>query len=67
MRHSIYSDRLDSNDRKKVRRIFYQVIGIYMLLAVIAIAGVVVRSAFTASPEAASRQKVDLNRMSAGR
>jgi len=47
MRHQKYYDRLDSNDRKKVRRIFYQITGLYMSLIVIAIAGVAVRSAFT--------------------
>ncbi|MET0874266.1 MAG: hypothetical protein ABWX81_05675 [Pseudolabrys sp.] len=37
-----YKDRLDSNDRKKIRRIFYQMVGLYMSLVVIVIAGVVV-------------------------
>lgn len=26
MRHQAYNDRLDSNDRKKFRRIFYQMV-----------------------------------------
>ena len=47
MRHPAYKDRLDSNDRKKIRRIFYQMVGLYMSLVVIVIAGVVVRSVFT--------------------
>jgi hypothetical protein len=40
MRRPAYNDRLDSNDRKKIRRIFYQMVGLYMSLVVIAIAGV---------------------------
>lgn len=61
MRYPVYNDRLDSNDRKKVRRIFYQMVGIYMSLVVIAIAGVAVRSVFTVLPEAGFRQNVDLD------
>jgi cytochrome b len=61
MRHPAYNDRLDSNDRKKIRRIFYQMVGLYMSLVVIAIAGVAVRSAFTAMPEVSFRQSVDLD------
>ena len=61
MRYPVYNDRLDSNDRKKVRRIFYQMVGIYMSLVVIAIAGVTARSVFTALPEAGFRQNVDLD------
>lgn len=61
MRHPAYKDRLDSNDRKKIRRIFYQMVGLYMSLVVIAIAGVTVRSAFTAMPEVSFRQNVDLD------
>lgn len=55
-----YKDRLDSNDRKKIRRIFYQMVGLYMSLVVIVIAGVVVRSVFTTLPEISFRQNVDL-------
>ena len=51
-----YKDRLDSNDRKKIRRIFYQMVGLYMSLVVIVIAGVVVRSVFTTLPEISFRQ-----------
>jgi len=40
MRRSAYHSRLDSNDRKKIRRIFYQMVGLYMSLIVIVIAGV---------------------------
>ena len=29
MRHPAYKDRLESNDRKKIRRIFYQMVGLY--------------------------------------
>jgi cytochrome b len=61
MRHPAYKDRLDSNDRKKIRRIFYQMVGLYMSLVVIAIAGVAVRSAFTTMPEVSFRQSVDLD------
>lgn len=61
MRYSIYNDRLDGNDRKKIRRIFYQMVGIYMSLVVIAIAGVAVRSAFTALPGTGFRQNVNLD------
>jgi cytochrome b len=61
MRHPAYNDRLDSNDRKKIRRIFYQMVGLYMSLVVIAIAGVAVRSAFTTMPEVSFRQSVDLD------
>jgi hypothetical protein len=55
-----YKDRLDSNDRKKIRRIFYQMVGLYVSLVVIVIAGVVVRSVFTTLPEISFRQNVDL-------
>jgi len=61
MRHPAYNDRLDSNDRKKIRRIFYQMVGLYMSLVVIAIAAVAVRSAFTTMPEVSFRQSVDLD------
>jgi hypothetical protein len=61
MRHQKYYDRLDSNDRKKIRRIFYQITGLYMSLIVIAIAGVAVRSAFTTLPEVSFRQNVHLD------
>ena len=61
MRHPAYNDRLDSNDRKKIRRIFYQMVGLYMSLVVIVIAGVVVRSVFTTLPEISFRQNVDLD------
>ena len=61
MRHPAYKDRLDSNDRKKIRRIFYQMVGLYMSLVVIAIAGVTVRSALTTMPEVSFRQNVDLD------
>ena len=60
MRRPAYKDRLDSNDRKKIRRIFYQMVGLYMSLVVIVIAGVVVRSVFTTLPEISFRQNVDL-------
>ena len=53
MRQSAYKDHLDSNDRKKIKRIFYQMLGLYMSLVVIVIAGVVVRSVFVTLPEAA--------------
>ena len=56
-----YKDRLDSNDRKKIRRIFYQMVGLYMSVVVIVIAGVVVRSVFTTLPEISFRQNVDLD------
>ena len=61
MRHPAYIDRLDSNDRKKIRRIFFQVVGLYMSLIVIVIAGVAVRSVFTTLPEVSFRQDVDLD------
>jgi cytochrome b len=61
MRHPAYDDRLDSNDRKKIRRIFYQMVGLYMSLVVIAIAGVAVRSVFTTMPEVSFRHTVDLD------
>ncbi len=61
MRYPAYKDRLDGNDRKKIRRIFYQMVGIYMSLVVIAIAGVAVRSVFTALPEVSLRQNADLD------
>ena len=61
MRQSAYKDHLDSNDRKKIKRIFYQMIGLYMSLVVIVIAGVVVRSIFTTLPEVSFRQNVDLD------
>jgi hypothetical protein len=53
MRQSAYKDHLDSNDHKKIRRIFYQMFGLYMSLVLIAIAGVAGRSVFTTLPEAA--------------
>jgi hypothetical protein len=61
MRHPAYNDRLDSNDRKKIRRIFYQMVGLYMSLVVIAIAGVAVRSLLTTMPEVSFRQNADLD------
>ena len=61
MRQSAYKDHLDSNDRKKIKRIFYQMIGLYMSLVVIVIAGIVVRSIFTTLPEVSFRQNVDLD------
>jgi cytochrome b len=61
MRQSAYKDHLDSNDRKKIRRIFYQMLGLYMSLVVIVIAGVVVRSVFTTLPEVSFRQNVDFD------
>jgi cytochrome b len=61
MRHPAYNDSLDSNDRKKIRRIFFQVVGLYMSLIVITIAGVAVRSIFTTLPEVSFRQNVDLD------
>lgn len=61
MRQPAYNDRLDSNDHKKIRRIFYQMVGLYMSLVVIAIAGVAVRSAYTTMPEVSFRQNVDLD------
>jgi hypothetical protein len=45
----------------KIRRIFYQMVGLYMSLVVIVIAGVVVRSVFTTLPEISFRQNVDLD------
>ena len=53
MRHPAYKDHLDGNDRKNIRRIFYQMLGLYMSLVVIAIAGAAGRSVFTTLPEAA--------------
>ena len=61
MRHPAYNDRLDSNDRKKIRRIFYQMVGLYMSLIVIVIAGVAVRSVFTTLPEVSFSHNVDLD------
>jgi cytochrome b len=61
MRDPAYNDSLDSNDRKKIRRIFFQVVGLYMSLIVITIAGVAVRSIFTTLPEVSFRQNVDLD------
>jgi hypothetical protein len=40
-------------DRKEITRIFFQMLGLYMSLGVIAIAGVAGRSVFTTLPEAA--------------
>lgn len=53
MRQPAYRDRLDGNDRKEIRRIFFQMLGLYISLGVIAIAGVAGRSVFTTLPEAA--------------
>lgn len=61
MRHPAYIDRLDSNDRKKIRRIFFQVVGLYMSLIVIVIAAAAVRSVFTTLPEVSFRHNVDLD------
>lgn len=61
MRRSAYHSRLDSNDHKKIRRIFYQMVGLYMSLIVIVIAGVAARSAFTPLSEVSFRHNVDLN------
>jgi hypothetical protein len=61
MRRPAYNDRLDSNDRKKIRRIFYQMVGLYMSLVVIAIAGVAARSVYTTLPEVSFRHNADLD------
>jgi hypothetical protein len=61
MRRPTYNDSLDSNDRKKLRRIFYQMVGLYMSLIMIVIAGVAVRSAFTTLPELSFRHNAVLD------
>ena len=61
MWHPAYIDRLDNNDRKKIRRIFYQVVGLYMSLIVIVIAAAAVRSVFTTLPEVSFRHNVGLD------
>jgi hypothetical protein len=61
LQRPIYRDRLDSSDRKKVRRIFYQMVGLYMSLVVIAVAGAAVRSVFATFSEVSFRHNVDLD------
>lgn len=61
MRPPAYNDRLDSNDRKKIRRIAYQMVGLYMSLVVIALAGVTARSVYTTLPEVSFRHSADLD------
>lgn len=60
MRRPSHVDRLDSNDRKKIRRIFLQMAGIYMPLVVIAIGGVAARSIFSVWPDTHLSQKANL-------
>lgn len=59
-RRSSGIDRLDANDRKKIRRILIQMISIYISAIVIVIAGVAARSALTAWPDVSPFSKVDL-------
>ncbi len=59
MRHSPYKDEPDGNDRKTVRRIFLQMAGIYVTLAVIGAAGFAAKSVLAAWPDSAPSNKVD--------
>ena len=61
MRHLTYHNRLDDNDRKRIRRIYFQMFGLYMSLIVIVVAGVAVRSASSPLPEVSLRQNIDTN------
>jgi hypothetical protein len=61
MRHPTYHNRLDDNDRKRIRRIYFQMFGLYMSLIVIVVAGVAVRSVSSLLPEVSLRQNVDSN------
>ena len=60
MRRPDYYDRLDSHDRKKIRRTFYQVMGLYMSLIVIVIGGVAAKSMVTTRPATSLSQNTNL-------
>ena len=60
MRQSSYKDKPDSNDRKTVRRIFLQMLGVYMALVVTVVASVATKSVFAAWLESGFSKKVDL-------
>jgi hypothetical protein len=60
MRQTSYKDNLDGRDRKKIRRIFLQIGGIYMSLIVIAVAGVAAKSVLPAWSDTGLSQRVGL-------
>ncbi len=60
MRNPAFYDRLDSKDRKKIRRIFFQMIGLYMSLIVILIGGVTAKSMVTVQPGTPLSQNANL-------
>ena len=60
MRHASYKDNLNSHDRKKIRRMFYQMMGLYMSLIMIVIGGVAAKSLVTTQPATSLSQNVNL-------
>jgi len=60
MRRPDYHDRLDSHDRKKIRRMFYQMMGLYMSLIMIVIGGVAAKSLVTTQPATSLSQNTNL-------
>jgi hypothetical protein len=60
MRNPAFYDRLDSKDRKKIRRIFLQMVGLYMSLIVILFGGVVARSMVTVQSGTSLSQNANL-------
>ena len=60
MRRPDYYDRLDSHDRKKIRRMLYQMMGLYMSLIMIVIGGVAAKSLVTTQPATSLSQHVNL-------
>ena len=60
MRRPDYYDRLDSHDRKKVRRIFYQMMGLYMSLIMVVIGGVAAKSMVATRSATSLSQNVNL-------
>ena len=60
MRRPDYYDRLDSHDRKKVRRIFYQMMGLYLSLIMVVIGGVAAKSMVATRSATSLSQNVNL-------
>ena len=51
MRRPSHFERLDSSDRRTIRRIFLQIVSVYMSLVLIASGGVAAKSMVAARPD----------------
>jgi hypothetical protein len=56
MREPFYLDRLNRDDRKKVRRLLGQVVAFYLTLVVLLVAGSVVKENLSKGTEVARKQ-----------